>query len=250
MFKSINIMFVLAAVILGLVFLNLKQCNDKKDSNNKNAIYLSNLQALKDTVKIEKDKSGQIEFSKQALIAENGGLKDLNKSLDDQVKKEKGKVIYIETGTGKINSDTTKQIIGSIKEVNDTTYEISDSLTINYDSNNYKKLLVVTTINIDKNRNVKILKTKINKDNTGFNIITGLQEENDKLRIFLRSDYPDLQFTKIDGSLIDPKKSDVIKSFFPKKNWGLGIQGGVGITSQAKTGIYIGVGIQYNLLTW
>ena len=236
--------------ILGLVFLNLKQCNDKKDAALKNKIYLSNLAALKDTVRIEKDKSGEVEYTKAALITENSSLKDLNKNLSDQVKKQKGKVIYIESTDGNIGKDTSKPIIGQVKEINDTTYAISDSLNIRYDSNNYKKLLVITTISIDKNRNVKILKTDIENDNIGFNIVTGLQEEKGQLRIFIRSDYPNLSFTKIDGSLIDPKKSEVIKSFFPRKKWGIGIQGGIGVTSNFKAGAYIGVGVQYNLWSW
>jgi len=250
MFKSINLVFILIVISLGLLFLNLKQCNDKKDTKLKNEIYLSNLQALKDTVRIEKDKRGETEFTKQALIAENGSLKDLNKGLNDEANKQKGKVIYIEKASGNITKDTTKPIGGTIKEINDTTYEVSDSLIINYDSNNYKKFLVITTIKIEKDRNATILKTRLVNDVIGFNIVTGLQEEDKKLRIFLRSDYPDLAFTKIDGSLIDPKKSEAIKSFFPRKKWGIGIQGGYGINSQIKTGFYIGFGIQYNLWSW
>lgn len=250
MFKPISPMFIMLAVILGLVFLNLKQCNDKKDMKNKNNIYLSNLEALKDTIRIEKNKNGEIQYSKAALIAENGSLKELNSELHEEVKKQKGKVIYIQSSNGTITKDTSHQIHGTVKVINDTTFEISDSLTINYDSNNYKKFLVVTTISVDSNRKVKVLKTNLKKDDLGFNLVTGLKEENGKLRIFMKSDYPNLQFTKIDGALIDPKKSDVIRSFFPNKKWGLGIQGGYGINSQFRAGFYVGVGVQYNLWTW
>ena len=110
MLKSLGLPFTMLLVILGLVFLNLKQCNDKKDAALKNKIYLSNLAALKDTVKIEKDKAGEIEYTKAALITENNSLKDLNKNLNDQVKKEKGKVVYIEV-VGKLSCNYFQNVI-------------------------------------------------------------------------------------------------------------------------------------------
>lgn len=250
MFKNqITITFVLIVAIVLLAFLNLKQCNDSKSIKANNNLYLSNLKALNDTVKLEKDKAGQIEFSKQSLIAENGSLKELNKNLDDQVKKEKGKVIYIESSTGEVN-DTPKTINYVLDKISDTEFSITSNLDVYYDSNNHRNFDVITTIKIDSNRNVTVLKSELAKDSLGFNIVTGLTQDGKNLRIFIRSDYPGLNFTKIDGSLIDPTKSDVIKSFFPNKKWSIGPQLGIGINSQLKAGFYVGFGLSYNIIQW
>ena len=53
---------------------------------------------------------------------------------------------------------------------------------------------------------------------------TGFTENKDGLlEIFVKSDYPGFKVSKLDGALIDPKKSNVLKKYFPEKRWGLGV---------------------------
>jgi hypothetical protein len=247
MFKNIGLTFFLTLGLVLMVFLNLKQCNDKKSMKAANDLYAYNLKALNDTVRTERNKSEQLEYTKTSLIAGNGSLKELNKSLDSEAKKQKGKVIYIQASNGVIWNTTPSTITGNVT-FSDTTFTVAGLMDVYYDSSNYRSFKVMSTLKIDSARKITLLKTELVKDSLGFNIITGLQEEGKSLRIFIRSDYPGLVFTKIDGALIDPKKSDVIKSFFPNKKWSMGPQVGIGINSQMKTCLYIGFGIQYNLI--
>lgn len=62
-----------------------------------------------------------------------------------------------------------------------------------------------------------------------------------------------LEITEMDGALIDPKNSDVLKNLMKPKRWSLGTQVGYGVllhNGQINSGVYIGVGLQYNLFSF
>ena len=250
-YKSIGIIIFLL-LILGLISFCFYQNGKIQQLKIEESIKDNNIKALKDTVRTEANKSGEIQYSKQSLIATNKNLSDLNKQLGDEVKKQKGQIIFLSNSSGGIKIDTPKTIISNVKKTSDSEYIVTFDLENIYDTINYRSIKVNANIKIDSNKVLTITKSSISKDDIGFNIITGLKEENKNLRIFIRSDYPGLVFNKIDGALIDPRKSDVIKSFFPRKRWGVGIQAGVGIgiNNEVKPCVFIGVGISYNLFTW
>jgi hypothetical protein len=85
---------------------------------------------------------------------------------------------------------------------------------------------------------------------------TGLTESrNGMLEIFITSDFPGFKPTNIEGALINPRESKVIKSFFPPKRWGLGIQGGYGLyvdihKNRVGHAFNLGVGVNYNIIQW
>ena len=246
-----NLNFILLAAIVVLILLNLKQCQSNGDLKNQKDLYSSNLDALRDTVRIEKNKAGQIEFSKQALISQNGDLEKLNKKLAEEVKNAKGKVIYVQSASGTIdNTPTDPQIITNTVKIYDrSTSVISTSVDTTFDDNNYRKLSLETTVKTDSGKIISST-SQVKKDEISFNIITGLKEEKGKLRIFIRSDYPGLSFSKIDGSLVDPQKSETLKKMFPPKRFGAGLMIGYGLTQNMTPGFFIGAGIQYNLIRW
>ena len=96
----------------------------------------------------------------------------------------------------------------------------------------------------------------ITTDEFGMSLITGLTENKDGLlEIFIKSPYPGFKVTSIDGALIDPNESEVIKKYFPPKRWAIGFYGGYGIyydplKISAGSGLQIGIGLQYNILQW
>jgi hypothetical protein len=246
--KKLDLKFILLLAIAALVLLNLKQCNDKSNLNSERQIYLNNLEALKDTVRAEKNKEGQLEFTKAALVAQNGELQHLNKDLQKEVEKEKGQILYLSKSAGGIKT-LEPRIINSTVIVHDGgKYTIDAGYDTTYSLDNYRRVKFTSDFSVDST-GLNGLRTTLVKDELGFNIITGLKEEDGKLRIFIRSDYPNMTFTKIDGSLIDPKKSEVLKSIFKPKKFGVGPFIGIGVGSASlKPALLIGVGLQYNFI--
>ena len=95
----------------------------------------------------------------------------------------------------------------------------------------------------------------ITTDELGISLTTGLTENGDFLEIFVKSTYPGFTPTSINGSLIDPTKSEVIKKYFPPKKWAIGVFVGYGVyfdpmNIRVGNGLQIGLGLQYNILQW
>jgi len=97
--------------------------------------------------------------------------------------------------------------------------------------------------------------TRINEDKMGFSFTTGLREKDKALEIFITPKYPGMEITDIEGAIIDPQKSDVLKKMFPQKKWyigpqmGIGLGGGYNVTGTPAFGpmIYLGVGVGYGV---
>lgn len=241
--------FFLVVIIVGLIILFLRQCHKINELKIGNEIAQGNIKALKDTVKAEKNRAGEIEFTKQSLISKSEDLEKWNKELAEQVKKEKGKVIYIQQSSGQITTLPPEVITNIVTVYDNETSTIETEFDTVYSPDNYRRLKLMTTVKIDSSR-IKSSTTRISNDEIGFNIVTGLKEDKGNLRIMIRSDYPGLSFTKIDGALIDPHKSDVLKKMFPQKKFGVGPVIGFGLNGSMKPGFFAGVGINYNIIRW
>jgi hypothetical protein len=239
-------LFLLIAVIV-LVILFLKQCQVAKELKINEQVAHGNLEALRDTVKIERNRAGEIEFTKQSLISKSQDLEKWNKDLAALVKKEKGKVIYIQQASGGIKTLPSEVITNTVTIYDNETSSIETVFDTIYSTDNYRRLKLLTTVKMDSSK-IKSSSSKILDDQIGFNIVTGLKEEGGKIRITIRSDYPGLTFSKIDGALVDPHKSEVLKRMFPPKKFGLGPVIGYGLNPTMKPGYFIGLGLQYNII--
>lgn len=71
-----------------------------------------------------------------------------------------------------------------------------------------------------------------------------------QLQFIGRSDNPYVTIMNVNGVIIDPTNSDVLKSCFKPKKWSVGPQVGVGVGADLKLSPYIGVGITYGILQW
>jgi hypothetical protein len=147
-----------------------------------------NLAAAQDTVRVVKNKNGELESVRLALLSDKGGLKKLSDSLAIEVGKEKGKVKYIEKILLQYRVDTLR--------IQNTVS--GDTIKWHYDrvdSGGSRHLAGQSTPAL----------TLITRDEWSLNLITGLKERSDKkLEIFVRSKNPNISFGNIEGAVIDP----------------------------------------------
>jgi len=248
--KTNSILFIVIIALAGFGYWQYQKANDLKITEE---IMNNNLKALNDTIRIEKNKEGQIEFTKQAFIAKSGELEKWNKELAAEVKKEKGTIIFLQKSVAGIdNTPKDPKVITNTVNVDhydSSLYTVTTTSDTTFNADNFRKLSIETKIKLDSAK-LKWSTSKVTKDAISFNLITGLKDEDGNLRILLRSDYPGLTFSKIDGALIDPHKSEVLKKMFPPKKWGFGPVVGYGLAKDMKPSYFLGVGIQYNIIRW
>lgn len=218
-----------------------------------------NQKALLDSVTYHKNKAGEIQAEKSSFLSSIDDLETLNKSLYDEVKKQKGNVIYISNINAKLSEqiDALGDSLNNIKykPVYDSiskTYKVKWDFNKTYDSINYRILEGYTIVKWDTtNKAILNNGSLLTKNEMSFNITTGLVEDGNNLKIFVKSNYPNLLFPNIEGNLIDPNNSPLIKKMMKTKRWSIGptVGYGIGITS-FKMDFYLGFGISYSLFNF
>jgi hypothetical protein len=212
--------------------------------------------ALADSVRVEKNKVGDLEYSRNILVAEKGELENLSQDLAEELDKEKGKVHQL-----------TKYVV-ELKNQPPDTVKINNTLIVYadgsngleweydtiYNEENSRSLAGVSKFHIDSNGVVTPLETEIKKDEIKFNIVQGLREKDGNVEMFVRSDYPGFSVGDLESAIIDPYKHPVLKKYTKKKRWGLGpfIGGGLGVnmwpSPNVGFGVMVGVSVHYSLI--
>jgi hypothetical protein len=222
-----KIIAVIVAVLVAAFFYMGWQINSLKTQL---AIAKNNVAALKDTVRVVKTKNGELETVKLALMADKKSLKDLSDSLYKEVKNEKGSVKYITKAGATIKLHVTIEVPS-----------ISTDSTIQWaydreDSGGSRHLAGISTR----------ATTKITRDELSLTLITGLKERDDKkMEIFIRTKYPGVTFTDIEGAIIDPTKA-IVKP--PDKRFGFGPCASIILDPTGAIRYGIGVSVQWSLL--
>jgi hypothetical protein len=247
----------LTIIIAIIIILLMRSCSPSKGEINS---LKQNVFALNDSIRTYKTKTGILVYEKGALITENGNLKSLNKGLSDEVKYLKDNPIVIIKTKIVIKHDTIEVPVYISNPVWNEDGSVSRELKWSYDKDfgkgNSRKLSGKIDVTVDTSMNLTSTPVHITDDEFSIAITTGLTENKDGLlEIFVKSDYPGFNVSELDGALIDPKKSDVLKKYFPPKKWSLGLYTGFGpyvdpFNSKIGMGVQMGVGLQYNLIQW
>jgi len=214
-------------------------------------ILEQNIKAKNDSLRTTVNKIGNLEKAKQVLITKNKDLGEYNSELKDELDKEKGKVYNLTQIIATINGSVVEipvEIPSELIVYPDSTLGINWKNDTIYDKYNFRKLSGVSKFKYDST-GVTNLGTTLLSDKIGFNLITGLRELNGNLEIFVRSDYPGFNVTKLDGAIINPKKNPVFKKFVKKKRWHFGPMIGVGISSGLEFTPIIGIGGMYSIFS-
>ncbi len=250
-FKYIK--YVLLAILI--IFL-IRSCKQNDNLRTKLNISEQNVKALSDSVRISKNKLGDIEYSKNILISEKNDLKNLNSDLKKELDKEKGKVYELTS----IIISIKNQPKDTIKIPNDVLVYPDGSKGLDwkyekiYDKNNSRFISGVSKFKIDTTSLAIIpLETLITKDEINFNIVQGLRETKEgNLEMFVRSDYPDFSVKDLNSVILDPNSHPLIKKYTKQKKFGIGPFVGYGVyinnfNGQVGLGVQIGIGIHYDI---
>lgn len=251
-------------LLLALGFMGNKNAQQKIDLN----IADQNQKALIDSVRVSKNKAGQIEYSKNILVAEKEDLEKLNKDLYGEYMKEHGKVSELTSTIITIKgkpSDTIKLPSQLIKYENGDKGLAWEYDTI-FDAKNYRKIKGVSNFKIDFSQmtyTLTPLTTNITTFDIGFNVVQGLRETKaGDVEMFVRSDHPGFEVKDLSAVIINPKTHPVLEKFAntsanaansKSKRFGIGVNAGYGIyidntNKTAGVGIIAGVGVSYSLI--
>lgn len=219
-------LLILVAFLFSLLF---RQCNSSINLKNQLDIQSQNIDALNDSVRVQKNKAGEEMFVKKTLLADKKNLEKLNEDLAIELKKVKGQVIALQKVGGKVDPEI-RYVPTYVTQYPDGNYSLDWKFDTTYSEGNYRKFSGNSFFKIDTITNKVIPgKTKIGEDVLAFSFVTGLREKDDALEIFVTPKYPDMEITDIEGAIIDPHKSDVLKKMFPNKKWSIGPYAGIGV---------------------
>lgn len=248
----------LIVVIFIMAIFLFKDCGRTSDDDYKKKME-QNIAYYKDSLTTERNKTGQLEYERAVLASTKKDLEKQNAELAAEVKKEKGNVIYLAninaTLQQQINDLQNSNTPGAINVIvnNDGTQDLTWRYDTIYSEGNERHMIGVVTVAFDEDSTVTQIKITdtgdtlriqvplIDKDNVIINVpkdvmkiklTTGLKRgEDNLLKIFVRSDYPNFQISGLDGALIDPQKDPLIKSYFPRKRFVVGFSTGLGATT-------------------
>ena len=215
------------------MFFSLKQCDKTQQAKDEiNRIKNNNI-ALKDTIRYHVNKNG-------LLVGEIRGLELKLDEIDKEFTKEP--VTIIEYITEVHDSIIFKPVIDTVIILKDSSYIYNFNYT---DKLFYDKSSSFMSFNMPISVKNNVLKTG---DVTfGLNqniwIEASILQENKEVFVNLKTDYPGITFNNTRGILI--KKDEGFLQFTrnQRKQFGLGLQIGLGYTDRITP--YVGIGVSY-----
>lgn len=218
-------------------------------------IAKQNESALKDSIRVTTNKIGDLEYSKQILVAKNASdLKELNGELASLAKNFTGKIHELSNLVATIKGDTIIVDNTSLVNLPGNTNGFKWSYSETFDSENSRMLAGVTRFKYDSITNfIQPLETTITTDDIKFNITQGLRTTKDgKVEMFASSRYPNFGASELNSVIISPSTHPALKQFTREKRFKLGVYAGYGATinlstSSVTAGPQIGAGATYSL---
>lgn len=244
-----NTLLVIGIAILALLL--LRQCGVTEKLKASNQVFQQNQIALNDSIRVVTNKYGEEISLKNTLIGDVKELEKLNSELASDAKKLKGKVLYISNLLANVENDTVF-VDNVVYEYPNGTKELNWSYYKDFGNGNTRNLSGFSRFSIlqDSTNTFNILDkgTTISKDLMTIKLTTGLTELDDSYQIYVKTDYPGLEFGQIDGAILDKKR--FMKQTQPTWVFGPSIYLGVGIdpgNSVAGTQIGLGISATFNL---
>ena len=262
--KFLNSRIFVIALIVGLILVGLGELRKIRDLNRDVIHHEQNVSALTDSLLFERTKTGELLVSIDGYITSEKTLKTLNRELWDEIQAQKGKVLMLTNTLIGIKQDSTELAktidelnvkIGELQQIGDK-YTAPWTIPHKYNEKNYFTVKGATVVQVMSQDPFKMRHdtTYLTEFENHIDISYGQKVENNKLRVYILSEYPGFTVESMEGVLIDPSEWPSI--FKPtKRHWFTGFGVGPELTVgwdffQSKPAFVLGVGIHYNIYEW
>lgn len=236
-----NVLIIILLLLLGIYFIS--------NSYLKNALSKSkeDLDKANKELVISKNKADELYASTQGFIISQKDLKKENRELYDEIKKYKSHPIVINKVTTETKLDTVYLTNNVVKDKNKFTSNWSFNKQFGDSAN--VEILGYSSIQLDSLLNVIKDHSELTKLSIKSKMYVGLNEKDGKLEIYARSTNPLINISSLDGYMIDPQKSEVLKKVYKPRKLSIGLQAGYGLSlGNTKLVPYIGIGLNYRLI--
>ena len=254
-----NTRMILFALIVGLVLLLLRQCGKTNEARLETEKAKSETIRVSNNYEASRDSIKRYKLDETTWRTEKLGYELTVEELQISYADLLGKFKVEKNKPPKIVIRTEYVIQEKITKV--PVYTDGDTIkfndTLRHNDNNYRILSGRIPYEIDT------LKNKLITNHGNFNIEMGMglslglfkDDETKKISIMVDTDYPGVNFTKLEGASIldNPENKPAIRQL--RKNWSLGVNIGYGITTNGSNifaSPYLGLGINYSpkFLQW
>ena len=229
--KSIIGLIIEAVIFIGIISFGYKIMDEKLDISEQNLIaYKSKMEQLE-------LKNGELITTRDSYILDKYKLEEelsiSKKEVKDLEKKLKSTLAYISNIESEVRIDTIETVRDSIIYINDSDIDVK----FNY-SDEWLSFNGLTRIRDAQS------KTSLRNVNMIVPLTIGLT---DNYKLFIQSDNPYVNFTSMEGAVIDGSK--LIQK---QRKLGLSIQGGFGATYDILSkglgiGPYLGLGVHWRI---
>lgn len=245
--------WVIIIILLIILFFTTKSCQNAKLEAE---ISKNNIEAIQDKLRTEKNKAGEIQFLKRALVSDLKSLKDLNSTLYDEVQKMNGKVLAM----SKNMIDIEGTLVGiEINTRGEKPIKLkSDTLVVPYtytdrnEKNTWSREVIGESVvlmkNITDSTYALPIYNKLKSDKMSLQIFSSIRkrESDDKFEFVLRTDYPNITLNP--EGFIDPSIFASNNTSLTQDKWIIGPFIGVGVNSSFGIAPQIGIGITYRII--
>lgn len=231
------IIFILICISIGLFCSNRYYQNESKYTK---VIY-------NDSIFDYKNKLNELYKANNLYVQDINELKKQNNDLGNEIKSLKDNPIVV------IKTVTETKIDSII--LRDTVIINKDDILVKW---NYEKefsknnsFLIAGQTNYNINNNLS--QTELLQFRLSADLFLDIIEKNKQLMVIAKSNNPYLNITDIQGAILSPDNSKVLKQYFKPKRWHVGIYGGYGITlfeGKVGYGPQIGFGLSYSLFSF
>ncbi len=218
---------VVILAMLGALASAVRSCKDNKSR------YENNIEALTDSIKYLKSKSGETVVKKTVFEIEDiNELRQLNKQLYDEVQDLKNLVKLK-------NITNATQFSGEIVNVkHDTTFIVQHDTIKNGFNHNFAFNDEWRDLEGNVNYADEQLSMAITKDVTRFDYTVVTDKDN---KVYIKSKNPYVKFDEFTGFTVPDKVQKKSKHF------GVGPEIGVGVSTDGKVVPYAGIGVHWSL---
>lgn len=253
-------------IIIVLILFSVMQCSQINELKRQRTIHDQNDIAMKDSLRFEKKKNGELEVSIAGYLASVKDLKTINEDLWKRINTHQGEVLSLNRVIVQLRQDSTQltkflnakdKKIEELLKIDDKTYVAGWTLPFKYDSTNFDVFSGRTYIGITNKDPFELshLDTELINRLSQIDLTWGQEVIKGQLRVFVTSAYPGFTVKSMEGVLIDPNTNPYIRNLMKKKHWFTGFGVGPEVTmgynvATNQMGLVLGVGLHYNIYQW